>query len=72
MILGGVKVFSSPFAERVEVTHVVVKTHPRARRRRYSVRRVETRVACALQTPMGLFVHPTIFAALVAQTEAAR
>lgn len=62
----GIPVRESPFATRAAFR--VVKSHPRARRRRYSVERFTEPCAMRMVDPLTgrtvLVVHPTIMAAL--------
>jgi len=62
----GIPVRESPFATRAAFR--IVKSHPRARRKRYSVERFTEPCAMRMVDPMTgrttLIVHPTIMAAL--------
>lgn len=65
----GIPVFSSPLAEQV-VYHWEVQKHPtKKRRRNWKPVRVEERKPCAYQTPMGIFMHPTLYAKLREHSE---
>ncbi|MBO9679513.1 MAG: hypothetical protein J7556_14825 [Acidovorax sp.] len=60
--LNGVKVFTSPLAVK-QTWKTEVRKHPaEKRRRRWAVVRFAVETPCVIQTPLGLFVHPSIYA----------
>lgn len=64
LLLHGIQVYSSPLAEIIS-SHWEVKKHPTKKRRRsWRPVRIEERKPAVLQTPMGLFMHPTLLAQL--------
>lgn len=63
-LLYGIRVYSSPLAEHVS-HHWEVKKHPiKKRRRSWRPVRIEVRKPVAHQTPMVIFMHPTLLAQL--------
>lgn len=64
LTFNGIPVFSHPLAEHVS-RHWEVKKHPiKKRRRSWRPVRIEVRKPVAYQTPMGIFMHPTLLAQL--------
>ncbi|WKL16591.1 hypothetical protein QYQ99_03275 [Comamonas testosteroni] len=60
LTFNGIPVFSHPLAERVS-HHWEVKKHPTKKRRRsWRPVRIEERTPVAYQTPMGIFMHPSL------------
>lgn len=62
--LHGIPVFQSALAVSVSWKWEVRKHPTNKRRRRWAAVRVKLETPCALQTPLGLFLHPVLFAQL--------
>ena len=69
MFINGLRIFVNPMCERLKVWHTVERHPIKKRRRAWSVRRHEKREPCAYQTPQGIFMHPTLYAQLVAASK---
>lgn len=63
-LFNGIPIFTNPLAVQV-TSYWEVQKHPtRKRRKCWKSVRVEVRNPCAYQTPMGIVMHPTLYAKL--------
>ena len=63
-LLNGIPAYSSPLAEIVSHSWGIKKHPIKKRRRSWRPVRIEERKPAAYQTPVGIFMHPTLLAAL--------
>lgn len=64
---GGIPVFENPLAIRLSWRWEVSKHPTPKRRKRWAPVRVRVETPCAYETPLGVVMHPVLFAQLKGQ-----